>query len=255
LTHSCSLGDVELAELLELHKALELLSDVHSIWILMHENLPDSLPRTFCWTRFGPEAGESFDEILVRKEAEREACDGKFYWGIGSAVGPALSALLAETDVPEILFSPISSAPRPIDITPSHVVRWSAGTGLFGDSVVLPPAACVTSRWDPARPNAARYALVCASNTPLSLEAHGELDFATLRNLNSGARVGASQVTAVVRRDLEDRPGHRGRMYQVALRARLVFPYLVRLSSRSPVGGARRQDERAAHGALLSLVL
>lgn len=208
--------------------------------MLMH--LPDSLsdtralPLDFCWTRFGPEAGESFDHILARKNLEREACDGVFYWGIGSSVAPALRALVAIEEAPEVLFSPISSAPRSVDVSPSHVVRWSTGVGLMGGGVDLPPGACVTSRWSPGRPGAPRYALVCQSHVALVLGDHGELDFSMLQNLCSGAPIGASQVTAVVRRQHEDvHQAAVGRIYRVAMRARLVFPYLVRLSSPAPV--------------------
>ena len=62
------------------------------------------------------------DQILARKNLEQEQCGGLFYWGIGSSVGPALLALLAAVERPEVLFSPIKSAPRAIDVSPVHVV-------------------------------------------------------------------------------------------------------------------------------------
>jgi hypothetical protein len=201
----------------------------------MHIPEPASLPEAFCWTRFGPEAGESFTEILARKNTEREAGNGIFYWGIGSAVGRALRELISHVVEPEVLFSPITSAPRPADVSPAHVVRWTAGLGLFGERVVLPEHAFVTSRWDPERPGTARYALVCAADEPLRLDMHGELSFGSLRNFCSGAAVGASQVTAVVRRDTE-RP-QTGRIYPVALRTSLAWPYLLRLTSPTPTDG------------------
>jgi hypothetical protein len=149
--------------------------------------------------------------------------------GIGSAVGRALDAFIAHVDEPEVLFSPIAGAPRHVDVSPAHVVRWSAGEGLSGESMLLPEHACVTSRWDPERPDAARYALVCGSDESLRLEDRGELCFGSLRNFRSGAPIGASQVTAVVRRDAARLDC--GRAYQVALRAALVRPYLLRLVS------------------------
>lgn len=206
----------------------------------MHITSHPPLPPAFCWTRCGPEAGEPLGRILARKDFEREACGGIFYWGIGSAVRTALAALLAETDAPEVLFSPIRATPRAVDVSPSHVVRWAAGTGLFGEAVTLPDAACVTSRWDPARPMAARYALVCASNDELCAGDLGQLDFSGLRNLCSGARVGASQVTAVVRREVSELAAP-GRAYPVALRASLVWPYLLRLAEPTLLGVSRRE--------------
>src|SRR5258708_5572604 len=104
----------------------------------MHILDPTTLPVAFCWTRFGPEAGEPFMDILARKDAERQAGDGVFFWGIGSAVGRALEALITLVDEPEVLFSPIAGAPRHVDVSPGHVVRWSAGEGLFGESMLLP---------------------------------------------------------------------------------------------------------------------
>lgn len=183
----------------------------------------------------GAESGESLRDIVARKEAERVACGGVFYWGIGSSVGPALSALLTETDSPEVLFSPIKSPARLVDASPSHIVRWSGGRGLLGNCLTLPSTAKVTSRWDPARPDAPRYALVCASDSPLALSNHGEICSAQLRNLRSGAPVGASQVTAVVRHDSKATEAARRSWYSVALRATLVWPYLIRLTDPTPV--------------------
>jgi hypothetical protein len=227
LAYSCRASYLLLCELAVPHYTFETPSEVHDKCILMHTSSPRTLPVAFCWTRFGAEAGESSSEILVRKEAERQAGGGVFYWGIGSAVGPALETLIGCVDGPEVLFSPIASRPRQVDVSPTHIVRWSAGQTLSGKSMPLPRHAWVTSRWDPERPGAARYALVCRSDEPLNLEHHGELSFGSLRNLRSGTPIGASQVTAVVRYDAS-RPG-RGRAYAVALRASLVSPYLLRL--------------------------
>lgn len=197
--------------------------------MIMNDQQPAELPDAFCWTRFGPEAGESFGEILARKNREREECGGLFLWGIGSAVGPAISALLTHTDTPEVCFSPIRSKPRGVDVAPSHVVRWTRGLGLFGDSFEIPEGACVTSRWDPNRTQTPRYALVCQTRLPLALDDYGEFGFGELSNLVSGSPVGASQVTAVVRRN-KDASAERGRVYGVALRASLAWPYLIRLT-------------------------
>src|SRR4051812_49335379 len=84
-----------------------------------------SLPKRFCWTRFGVEAGQSVDHILLRKEQERRANSGVFFWGIGSAVGRSITELLRQTQLPEVLFSPIKSNPRAVDTTPATVVAWT----------------------------------------------------------------------------------------------------------------------------------
>ncbi len=194
----------------------------------------------------GVEAGESLDAIVARKESERAACDGIFYWGIGSAVGPALAALVAEVHAPEVLFSPIKSRPRMVDERPSHVVRWRTGRGLLGDWIELPDEACVRSRWDPSRPTVPRYALVCASESTLALDDHGELCTAHLRNLRSGAPIGASQVTAVVRQTYGTPDEAAGATYPVALRVSLVWPYVIRLADPAPMVSADREAEPLA---------
>ena len=183
------------------------------------------LPRLFCWTRFGTEAGEPIEAILERKERERRD-SGSFFWGIGNSVGPGIQELLRRTNRPEVLFSPIRSRPRVVDVNPPSLTRWRAGTDLDGKRVVLPEAARVMS----GHARRAHYALVCHSDEPLRLEDVGRIRFGALRNLVSGNPLGASQVTAVV--ELMQ-PSPADGEYPVALRARLVSPYFVRLDERA----------------------
>jgi hypothetical protein len=184
------------------------------------------LPHHFCWTRFGTEAGEPIEAILERKEAERRANDGVFMWGIGNSVAPGLTELLAREPSPEVLFSPIRSAPRAGDIDPPAVASWTAAQAMDGEAYPLPQHSMVTSRYDPARPATRHYALVCASPGPLAVMDDAALSFVQLRNLRSGAPLGFSQVTAVVSRE----DGEEGEDdYPVAFRARLVAPYFVSL--------------------------
>ncbi len=144
------------------------------------------LPDAFCWTRFGAEAGELFDAILARKERERVANDGVFYWGIGNSVAPAIAELLRRAHLPEVLFSPIRGRPRAADIAPPSVVAWTAAETLDGARFPLPSTVRVTSR--EAR---AHYALVCELDTPLTLADHGTVHFGAMRNLVSGRALGA----------------------------------------------------------------
>lgn len=180
------------------------------------------LPRVFCWTRFGTEAGETVGAILERKERERQQTGGTYFWGIGNSVASGVAELVRRTASPQVLFSPIKSRPRAIDVYPAVVVRWRGGVTLSGERITLPETARVMSRLS----KAARYALVCASEQPLEVGDLGRLNFAALRNLVSGNPLGASQVTAVVEQLLgrDD-----GRHYVVALRARLVAPYVIKL--------------------------
>lgn len=186
------------------------------------------LPEIFCWTRFGTEAGQSIERILDRKESERRANQGVFYWGIGNSIAPAVAELVRVCDRPEVLFSPIKGRPRAVDVLPRRVVAWTVGETLSGGHFELPGTIRVMSRGDRTAATA-HYALVCRLDEPLTLSDFGRLEFHALRNLLSGNPVGASQVTAVVRHLSKGVGGD----YQVAIRAQLVAPYFVRL--REPV--------------------
>lgn len=186
------------------------------------------LPEAFCWTRFGTEAGESFDRILERKEAERRANDGIFLWGIGNSVAPGLRELLRRGIEPEVLFSPIKGQPRSADANPPRVVTWSTAETIDGGIVHLAPTVRVLSRAPAEGSPGPHYALVCFSPTPLACSDQGILRFGALRNLVSGRQIGASQVTAVVSHDSTHKEGS---VYGVAFRARLVAPYFLRLRS------------------------
>ncbi len=191
-----------------------------------------SLPDCFCWTRFGTEAAQTIEQIFARKEQERVANDGEFLWGIGNAIGPSVRALLKEIPAPEVLFSPIRSAPKGIDVAPMAVAAWTDGETLDGGVFRFPKCSLVTSRYNPINPKGTHYALVCHSDEPLSSSGlSAELNIASLRNLMTGRPVGASQVTAVVQRG--DTSTTDSGSYRVAMRAKLVNPYFVRL--RGPV--------------------
>ncbi len=186
------------------------------------------LPVSFCWTRYGTEAGETTESIFARKEAERRRNGGIFLWGIGNALGPSLRLLLRETNSPEVLFSPISSPPRIQDVRPEQLVRWHRGRTLDGRLMDLPEGSVVTSGARFHGRLRKRFALVCSSSTSVRPHEVGSLSVGALTNLATGHRLGASQVTAIVRFDRNLR--NTGRSYAVALRARLVEPFLLELA-------------------------
>lgn len=205
--------------------------------MILH-NLPmwamPRLPEHFCWTRFGTEAGQLVAEILDRKERERLANQGVFLWGIGNAVGSGITELVRCCSEPEVLFSPIKSPPRAFDVAPESVVAWTIGETLDGDVYPLPDSSLVTSRLPIGSARASHYALVCFSVDPIELSVDGPmLAFDGLRNLLSGRRLGASQVTAVVTR--ETASPQTDAKYEVAFRAHLVYPYFIRLRGPVPV--------------------
>ncbi len=191
-----------------------------------------ALPVQFCWTRFGTEAGQTAEQILQRKEQERVANSGIFLWGIGNSVGPGIRELTRSNQCPEVLFSPIKGSPRIADAAPERIVAWTLGETDEGKLFSLPRYSLVTSRLSIASPKSTHYALVCFSGAPLTFsEAPPYLEFGALRNFVSGNPVGASQVTAVVKRDSSVRANIGN--YRVALRAHLLPPFFIRL--REPV--------------------
>jgi hypothetical protein len=192
-----------------------------------------ALPEFFCWTRFGTEAGQPIEQIFARKEQERIANAGLFFWGIGNAIGPSLIELLRRITSPEALFSPIQSAPRREDAVPSSVVAWTQAETLSGEEYRLPEHSLITSRFDPLKPKTRHYALVCYSETEINIGLPSEqIHFGAVRNLLTSRPVGASQVTAVVQKKATS-PHLKSTPYDVAFRARLAPPYLVLL--RAPV--------------------
>lgn len=188
------------------------------------------VPPQFVWSRFGTEAGQEISDILRRKEGERKANSGIFYWGIGNALGPSITELLRTCESPEVLFSPIRSTPKKEDVMPGAIVAWTEAKGLDGTPHKIPDATLVTSRYTEGR--AQHYALVCMSEAAIiASDAQGTVSLQSLRNILSGRPIGASQVTAVVSRDSDGQP--KGTEYSVRFKAKLVYPYFVYL--RSPI--------------------
>jgi hypothetical protein len=201
------------------------------------------LPSSFCWTKFGTEAGEPIEAILRRKERERTSNGGIFLWGIGNSIRPSLLALLDHTSQPEVVFTPMVSAPAQRDVAPMRVITWRAGRGLDGRPYTVPQASLVTSGASASRPSR-HYALVCQRANPLLATEGGSLSHGTLRNLRTGSVIGSSQVTSVVQHE-PSRP-RSGPEYEIAFRASLVYPYLVTLCLAADVedGAAPCQREQ-----------
>ena len=189
-----------------------------------------AIPKCFCWSRFGTEAGETIEQILERKEVERSKNNGLFLWGIGNSIGPSLGDLLSCEKFPEVLFSPIISAPKRVDILPTTTCVWTSAKDLNGKSFSMPQWSRVTSRVSTGPKANRHYALVCFSDIPLRIDTNPPfIRMNRIRNLRTNNVVGASQVTSVVRysEDLEEN----GTRYSVAFRERLVAPFFVVLGS------------------------
>ena len=168
-----------------------------------------------CWTRMQTEAGQALHHIVARKEAERRANAGTFFWGVGNAPPSSLAALShAGLRIP-VLFSVMRSRPKPHDVSPGRVLAWRRFMDATGKSHPLPDNVLVTSR---ATTRSFHYALVCRSEEPLSLGDLGPFDPGAYCNFGgTGAPVGHSQVTAILKRQ---RPPAGGE-YRVSMVAEL----------------------------------
>jgi hypothetical protein len=182
-----------------------------------------SLPDAFCWTRYGTESGSIIEEIIRRKELERQVA-GVFGWGIGNAIGPGIAELVKRQPEPLAVFSKMSSKPAARDVSPDRLVLWHAYRAKNRETRSLPAGVLVISRASTVSgtPKRHYFALFCASDEPLRLSPRGVVSFGSLRNIRTGNRVGAQQTTAVV----TVAPGDQsGREYAASLLVRLVPPY------------------------------
>lgn len=180
-----------------------------------------------CWSRMQGEAGQPLETIVARKERERRAGNGLYFWGVGNAPSTAINALArAGREIPAI-FSIMKTPPKAHDLAPARTVVWRRYIDCYGIERALPPHALVTSRGDSAAgPKRAHYALICRSDAPLQIRDDEAFDPLAYCNA-SGKPVGASQVTALLRRIGQP---SKGSQYRVNLRASLTGSLWVRLT-------------------------
>lgn len=188
------------------------------------------LPRAFVWTKMGAESGEALVAIIRRKEYERQLGDGVFAWGIGNALGSAVTALTAEEANPMVVFSVMPSKPKKEDTQPASILLWTTYEDANGAAHPLPAHMIITSRGQAGGNDKVRhYALFCQSMAPL-LDTRSAIEGvapAALRNLATGNPLGSSQVTAVVRR--MGSASSESRRYPVAFTASLAGVRYARL--------------------------
>lgn len=182
-----------------------------------------------CWSRMQAEAGQALDAIVRRKELERRAGGGMFCWGVGNAPAVMTSALARLGQPVAAVFSVMKSRPKAIDLRPGRTVAWRRYVDANGAVRALPPHVLVTSRADGAMgPKERHFALMCWSDRPLAIERGVPFDPTAYRNAGgTGAPVGASQVTALLKRTSQSE-GEAG--YEANIRAWLVDSYWVRLT-------------------------
>lgn len=202
----------------------------------------------FVWSKIGPDAGESLDEIIARKEKKRVAGGGIFWWAIGNSLGPAIhkAARSAGGTLP-ILFSPILSSPKPHDVAPEKIVLWKKWEDENRNIYDVPPYVRVTSR---ATDRRRHYALVCHSDKPLFINGNGRRFDPSMCETLSGKKPGASQVTALLRGNIND--PHPSRAYRIAFSATLVVPYVAKLVQGEIMDPPSKPDMAQLHGGRIS---
>jgi hypothetical protein len=179
------------------------------------------------------EAGEELVRIVRRKDLERRAGDGLFFWGVGNAPSRAIPALARAGDPIDVLFSVMKSKPKARDVAPARVLAWRSY--VAGDGVIrpLPRNVLVTSR---ASGRDHHYALMCRSESALDVSDEGPFDPSAYRNFGAGGVVGSSQVTALLERCAPDGFSD----YRIAMRARLTGGLWVKLIDPAEVTGIAR---------------
>lgn len=177
------------------------------------------------------EAGQGLELILRRKERERLAGDGRFFWGVGNAPAVITNSLARTQTCVSVVFSKMKSKPKAIDKNPSTTVIWRQYIDHEGKIRPLPENALVTSRGESSLlRKRSHYALECFSAEPLAMNTNMEpFDPSAYRNASgTGRPVGASQVTSL----LVPAPGHQQNhktAYSVDMTAVLTGSYWVKL--------------------------
>lgn len=182
-----------------------------------------------CWSRMQAEAGQSLEAIVERKERERVAGEGLFLWGVGNAPASAVSALARMASSVPVIFSVMKSRAKPADVSPTRTVVWRRYIDASGVERPLPVHSLVTSRGDSVKGIKRRhYALMCRLSSPLRLQRGTPFDPKAYRNVGGkGAPIGASQVTALLRRVADPK---RHSDYEANIVAWLAESYWVRLT-------------------------
>jgi hypothetical protein len=177
----------------------------------------------FVWSKMQAEAGEGLEGILARKEAERTAGGGVFWWGIGHSLGSAvLKAAQTSGGTLPVLFSKMLGRPKKGDVAPEQVFLWTTWMDADGCRHKVPSHVLVTSRASTKRRH---YALVCHMSHAIALNDHGPFDPKNCWTW-AGNVPGDSQVTALL--SGEPAPHSDGR-YRRGFCATLVPPLAVKL--------------------------
>jgi hypothetical protein len=180
----------------------------------------------FVWSLMGPDAGQTLNEIIIRKEAERRI-GGEFWWGGGTPLGASVeSEAISNGGTLPALFSALGNQKQAPN---QNTYVWNGYHNIDKRrSGSIPKHVLVLGgTFDPRRQRIRPYyALVCRCDTALALGDHGPFDPAQCRTLANGIPPGVSQRAALLTGQLKHPHGPR----RIAFYAHLVAPWFVRLT-------------------------
>ena len=143
----------------------------------MIRRIPVFRQEAVCLTKFGPESGETTEEILARKDLERRAGVGahknEFWWGIGEkGTAQSIQTLISQHGANIVLFSAIKDQKPPNKGSATDALVWRKYRILGGDILhdipkhVLITSAAVTKS---GKIRTRHFALVCNSSVAIKM--------------------------------------------------------------------------------------
>ena len=154
-----------------------------------------------CLTKFGPESGETAEEILARKDLERRSGVGahknEFWWGVGEkGTAQSIQTLISQHGGNIVLFSAIKDQTSPNKGSATDALVWRKYRMLGGDILqdipkhVLITSAAVTKG---GTTRTKHFALVCNSSVPLKIGGRAfRFSNAHYKNLSKDGKLGKS---------------------------------------------------------------
>jgi hypothetical protein len=143
----------------------------------MLKRIPVFQQEAVCLTKFGPESGETADEILARKDLERRsgtrAHKHEFWWGIGErGTAQAITGLISQHGAKVVLFCVIKNQKLSENGSAPDLLVWRKYSVLGGSELhdipkhVLITSAVVTKT---GRIRRTHFALTCNSSVPIEM--------------------------------------------------------------------------------------
>jgi len=142
----------------------------------------------FVWCEIGPGASEPLKHIIVRKEAERIAGAGEFWWGLGASLGISVEVMAERNGgtLPVLFSNSKNTKPQ----QSSQIRVWNAWRSvLHPDQQGRIPSHVIVLSGHDQKKRQTRYALICHSPVKLVLRNVGFCDLAQCRRVRGRDQV------------------------------------------------------------------